>query len=596
MIRNIKSLSLLRNGKVYQTKSQAYQALSQDYPTNDGVAKLARYLDPVIGGDPVIRTLVGFYANASEMEDAGGGQSSYTILDIDGSASDVSQLWSAINDINSKIGDGIDGTTLTIAINSINAKIGSGFTPEFTVADAISQLEEAMTLHLSRSEEETQFVYTLTQGDTLVGEINIAKDIFIQYAEVVNGTWSGDTFTEDPAGPDKAIKLVFQDTLHEPLYINIEDLVTLYVGGDGINISGDTVSIKIAGDSEAFLTVDENGLKLSGVQQAIDDAIEAARLHESDGIKILGNNKIKAHAATMIGDGINNPIYVDEEGIKLNKELDLGFYDYQTVVNEIPATPEEAASTNLVLTDKNAIESLTANTEYNTITIAGGESNNGDIKTIAKNEVTVDNITINGGKGASNGRVLFSTPVMNVTNVDIATGSTAYNVFEGNGNTAATQYYTHEFNASNITVDNTALNHNVFNIYTPADDAVITIKDGYFNLDVDKSNVLRMANYTNATGVTINFENISWTYENAEKSDISWAGLMIFQPSGSDVALNGDTSKIATWTVNVKDCVYNGVKVNSNNFGLINQVVYLYNINKTGAVTDAAPVMTINFE
>lgn len=595
MIKNLKSLGLLRNGKVYQTKSQAAQALTQAFPTNDGVAKLARYLDPVVGGEPVIRTLVGFYANANEMEDAGGGQSSYTILDIDGSATDVNELREAIADINAKIGDGIDGTTLTIAINDINARIGSGFTDEYTIADAISQLEEAMTLHLSKNEDEDEFIYTLTQGDTIVGTINIAKDIFIQYAAVVNGYWNGDVFTEDAAGPDKAIKLVFQSELHEPLYINIQDLVTLYVGGNGINISGDTISIAIDGDSEAFLSVSENGLKLEGVQDAIDAAIEAAKLHESDGIKILANNKIKAHAASFVADGINNPIFVDEEGIKLNKELDMGFYDFQTVVNEFPSA-DEAINTNLVLTNKAAIESLTANTEYNTITIAGGESNNGDIKTIAKNEVTVDNITINGGKGASNGRVLFSTPVMNVSNVDIATGTTAYNVFEGNQNTASTQYYTHEFNANNITVDNTQLNHNVFNIYTPADDAVINIKDGYFNLDVDKSNVLRMANYANATGVTINFENITWTYENAEKGDISWAGLMIFQPSATDVALNGDTSKIATWKVNVKDCVYNGVKVNSNNFGNINQVVYLYNINKTGAVTDAAEVMTIKFE
>jgi len=595
MIKNLKSLGLLRNGKVYQTKSQAAQALTQAFPTNDGVAKLARYLDPVVGGEPVIRTLVGFYANAEEMEDAGGGQSSYTILDIDGSATDVNELREAIADINDKIGDGIDGTTLTIAINDINARLGSGFTDEHTVADALSQLEEAMTLHLSKSEDEDEFIYTLRQGDTLVGTINIAKDIFIQYAEVVNGYWNGDTFTEDETGPDKAIKLVFQSELHAPLYINIQDLVTLYVGGNGINISGDTISIAIDGDSEAFLTVSENGLKLEGVQDAIDAAIEAAKLHESDGIKILANNKIKAHAASFIADGINNPIFVDEEGIKLNKELDMGFYDFQTVVNEFPSA-DEAINTNLVLTNKAAIESLTANTEYNTITIAGGESNNGDIKTIAKNEVTVDNITINGGKGASNGRVLFSTPVMNVSNVDIATGTTAYNVFEGNQNTANTQYYTHKFNANNITVDNTQLNHNVFNIYTPADDAVINIKDGYFNLDVDNSNVLRMANYANATGVTINFENITWTYENAEKSDISWAGLMIFQPSATDAALNGDTSKIATWKVNVKDCVYNGVKVNSNNFGKINQVVYLYNINKTGAIIDAADVMTIKFE
>lgn len=596
MITNIKSLGLLRNGKVYATKSMAEQALTQANPTNDGVAKLARYLEPVIGGEPIIRTLVGFYANADEMEDNGGGRSSYSILDVDGNAGDVASLQQAVTDINEKIGEGIDGTTLTLAIQDLNSRLGEGFTEDNTVADQLAQLEEAMTVTVEKAQDSGDYaaVYIIKQGGTEIQSINIPKDQFVKYAAVVKGTWNGDEFTPDPDGADEAIEIQFQVEGQAPIYINVKDLVNMYVGDKGIEIVGDKVSVKLASDCEAFLTVDANGLKLDGVQAAIDDAIEAAKLHESDGIKILANNKIKAHAAALIGDGIINPIYVDEEGIKLNKELDMGFYDYQTVVNEIPTANTD--TTNLVLTQTAAIESLTANTEYNTITIAGGETNNGDIRTVAKNSVTVDNITINGGKGASNGRILFSTPVMNVTNVDIASGTTAYNVFEGNQNTANTQYYTTEFNASNITVDNTLLNHNVFNIYTPSDNAVINIKDGYFNLDVDNSNVLRMANYANAENVTINFENITWTYENAEKSDISWAGLMIFQPSNSDIALNGDTSKIATWTVNVKDCVYNGVKVTANNFGKINQVVYLYNVGKTGAITDAAAVMTINFE
>lgn len=591
MATNIKSLSLLRNGKVYGSKEIASQALQQD-GTNDGVAKLARYLEPVIGGEPIIRTLVGFYANAAEMEDAGGGRSSYTILDIDGNASEVAALEAAVQDINNKIGDGIDGTTLTIAINDLNDRMGTGFTTGYTVADAIEQLDYSLTLHLERSETDTEFKYTLTQGDELIGVIDIAKDIFIQYAEVVNGYWSGNTFTEDAAGPDKAIKLVFQDTLHEPLYINIEDLVTLYVGGNGIDITDDTISIKIDGDSEAFLTVGENGLKLEGVQAAIDEAIEKAKLIASDGIKILGNNKIKAHAASTIGDGISNPIFVDEEGIKLNKELDMGFYDYQTEVNVLPPT-SEAANTNLVLTDPAVIATMTGGTEYHTVTVSDANIGGGDIKLNAAKDLNVSDVTISGNKGTSNGRVLFAADTVNVDSVDIPQGSAIYNVFEEVGSPSKPLS---ELNASNVTVDNTALKHNVFNVYHPADDAVITIKDSYFNLDVNKSNVIRMANYTNATGVTINFENITWTYENGPEGDPAWAGLMIFQPSSTDAALTGDTSKIATWTINVKDCVYNGVKVNANNYGLINQVAYLYNIGGSGATSDPAGVITMNFE
>ena len=95
MNKNIWSLGLLRNGKVYANKELAELALTNANPTNDGVAKLARYLE-----NGVIRTLVGFYANAAEMEYAGGGQSSYTMLDIDGIAGDLDAIKEDIATIN----------------------------------------------------------------------------------------------------------------------------------------------------------------------------------------------------------------------------------------------------------------------------------------------------------------------------------------------------------------------------------------------------------------------------------------------------------------------------------------------------------------
>ena len=58
------------------------------------------------------------------MENAGGGKSSYTILDVDGSAADVQKLKEEIDAINLVIGNGIDGTTLTAAINDVNARLG----------------------------------------------------------------------------------------------------------------------------------------------------------------------------------------------------------------------------------------------------------------------------------------------------------------------------------------------------------------------------------------------------------------------------------------------------------------------------------------
>ncbi len=173
MGRNIVSLGLLRNGKVYSTKQLAVQGLTQ-MATNDGVAKLARYIDE----DNKIRTIVGFYANASEMEDNGGGESSYTIIDIEGSSSDVTELRAEIAAINEKIGEGIDDKTLTDAINEINATFGDGINSGNTVADALRELDNKLTIQLieeAYGDEDYVKIYTLIQGETEIGKINIPR-------------------------------------------------------------------------------------------------------------------------------------------------------------------------------------------------------------------------------------------------------------------------------------------------------------------------------------------------------------------------------------------------------------------------------------
>jgi hypothetical protein len=216
---------------------------------------------------------------------------------------------------------------------------------------------------------------------------------------------------------------------------------------------------------------------------------------------------------------------------------------------------------------------------------------------LAANEsIVLDNVDVTGDKGSSNAFVLLNSPAIEVSNITVADGAKPYNVFEQTGSGKKLD----SFSASNIKVDDIALKHNVFNIYNVENDAEINISDGKFNLDVNNSNILRLANYTNATGVTVNFENIEWTYENTpniEAADWGWAGIIIYQPASADVALGGDLSKLQTWNFNFKNCKYNGVKVTENNFGEKNQVFYLYNIGGSGNISDpTANGITLNFK
>ena len=597
MNKNIISLGLLRNGKVYGTKHLAIQGLTQ-VATNDGVAKLARYLDE----NNVIRTVVGFYADAAEMEDASGGTSSYTILDVDGSAADVQELREEIAAINLVIGDGIAGTTLTAAINDVNARLGEGFTEENTVAKALSDLRTelvaALTISLDVAGTPTSGylkTYILSQGISEIGRIDIPKDLVVTSGSLVHGTWTDDTFTEDPEGPDTALKLIIANQ-EEPVYINTKDLVDYYTAGNGIDIDNthNTIALKLDASGEPFLTVGVDGLKLDGVQVAIDKAVNDAKLDGSDGISIA-SNKVKAVAAKFSASALKNPITVNEDGIKFASLLDCGFFDDITAV---VSTAEEINSidnpseTDVFINGDSALNALTTKKTFKNIEVSNVNANN-QIYLYATDNIVVDGMEVTGDKGSTNGYVLYSAKDIEISNLSIANGSTAYNVFEGD----QTNQNLEVLNASNVIVDNPSLTHNVFNVYKPQNDAVINIKDSKFNLTVDNSNVLRVSNTANATGVTVNFENIEWTYENGLTfNDWRWAGLIIYQPYSTDSGLSGDLTAMKTWKFNFKNCKYNGVKVNANNFGQHNQVFYLYCVGTSGSIKDAsAEGLVLNF-
>lgn len=58
--------------------------------------------------------------------------------------------------------------------------------------------------------------------------------------------------------------------------VELSDIIEPYTQGNGIEIDGNSIKIKLAEDSESFLTVSEAGLKLAGIQEAINTAITNA--------------------------------------------------------------------------------------------------------------------------------------------------------------------------------------------------------------------------------------------------------------------------------------------------------------------------------
>lgn len=213
---------------------------------------------------------------------------------------------------------------------------------------------------------------------------------------------------------------------------------------------------------------------------------------------------------------------------------------------------------------------------------------------------TLEGVTISGGKGSTNGKIIYAANELYLRDISAKDGSTLYNAFEGYQTTTDPEYNGISLLvAENLNIDCPSLTHNIINVYTPADNAEIIIRNSKFNLTVDNSNVLRLANYMNAVNVSVTFENCDWTYENGTSfNDWKWAGLAIYQPSASDLALNGDYSRIATWKFLFNNCSYNGTKVKENGFGQHNQVLYMYDLGRTGAVSNPSDIegMQVTFK
>jgi hypothetical protein len=260
-------------------------------------------------------------------------------------------------------------------------------------------------------------------------------------------------------------------------------------------------------------------------------------------------------------------------------------------VDDIPT--ENTEEVDIAIVNSDVINAMPSGKTFKNIIVEDVDINQ-TVNLSAVENLTIDNVTVSGGKDSSNGKVIYCSPDVVIRNITADPENTIYNAFEGDQTMSKPQLET--LTAENIVIDSPSMSHNVINIYRPAEGAIITVKNSQFNLDVDNSNVLRLANRHNSKNVSVVFENVDWTYENAPASDWSWAGLVIYQPYNSDVAVSGDYSNISTWSFTFKNCRYNGELVTANNFGEHNQVVYMYNLNNTGEVSDPAGIFTINFE
>lgn len=111
--------------------------------------------------------------------------------------------------------------------------------------------------------------YSISQGENQIGTIDIPKDQTITGGSIKTVTEADKPYTGAVIG-DKYFDFEAANTESGHIYIGANDLVDTYTQGNGIQVQDKIISIKIDSSSEGFLTLSNSGIKLSGIQAAID--------------------------------------------------------------------------------------------------------------------------------------------------------------------------------------------------------------------------------------------------------------------------------------------------------------------------------------
>lgn len=165
-------------------------------------------------------------------------------------------------------------------------------------------------------------VYTLSQGGTEIGKINIPKDMVVQSGSVVKGTFAQDGgFTENTAGKDTALKLVIANST-DVVYINVKDLASIYTGGTTADIT---------------VTVSDTGVITATLSQAVKDQLAqiANKVDKVEGKGLSSNDFTNSYKSKL--DGLKNSLSFmseplvgntgeisnEENGLKIGQPLSL---------------------------------------------------------------------------------------------------------------------------------------------------------------------------------------------------------------------------------------------------------------------------------
>lgn len=176
----------------------------------------------------------------------------------------------------------VNGVALTVSTDgkrAVNVEI-----PDATVK-SVKANDKVLKLEGTELSTELSLVYeTQGEGDAAKKYIVLKGINDVEIAKIDATDFIADSFLDDvtlDAGDNLQFTWKMADGTTKTDTVNIAKYIDTYTAGNGIDITDKKVSVKIAATSESFLTVDADGVKLSGVQEAINAAVAAKNVTAS---------------------------------------------------------------------------------------------------------------------------------------------------------------------------------------------------------------------------------------------------------------------------------------------------------------------------
>ena len=190
----------------------------------------------------------------------------------------------------------VDGTTIVVNGETGVMSVASAALVQYVGQDAIavsdeSDGEKTISLKLNTADKvltqtsdgllaNINLTWSNTDGLKLIGKsgtviATIAATDFIKDGMLENVELKVASSGAPIEGHTSGTFLVFTfntDAGSKVINLDVTSLIDVYTAGDGISVSGKVIAAKLDGSTEAFLTVGADGIKLSGVQAAIDAA------------------------------------------------------------------------------------------------------------------------------------------------------------------------------------------------------------------------------------------------------------------------------------------------------------------------------------